>query len=546
VQELATSILGQRQFRAEFIETLHRHTEGNIFFLIESLRALAEEAGSLENVVNATLPASLITGGMTQVVQRRLDKMTTRYRPLLETAAVVGRELNLRLLRELNKGKRVDFEDWLTSASNAAIIEYRDEVWRFSHDKLRQQILVRLDSTRLKLLHRQVAEAIERLYPAEEQAAALVIHWREAGNAERELHYIRIAGEQATRYNAYDDARRLYERALMLTEEPLLVMEFNNLLGGVCEYLSQYDRAVQCLDIVLVLARKHNQQSALAEALHKLAWISMRQGDMVQAHRNAEEALGIARQIDHTLLTVRALSALGVIYVIQGDSAQSRAHLEQALPLVKTLDNDYLHATILNTLGAAYEGEGRIEEAINVLQQAAQMAEALRNRDLLANVHGNLGRILYIQKRSVLAEESFLKALPSFNEVGNLYGAALANDYLGLITAQRYDSAAAKPYLREGIRISRLIGAQTVTLLAVCGIAHLYIHEQNEARAAELIGMILGHPASAGDVDVQRESETVLGKLTLVADELQKALGHGHELNFDETMYHEQDALEMP
>lgn len=546
VEELARSILGQRQFRPEFIETLHRHTEGNVFFLIEAIRALSEEAGSLEDVVNATLSASLVTGGMTQVVQRRLDKMTTRYRPLLEVAAVIGRELNLRLLRELNKGKRIDFEDWLTNASNAAIVEYRDEVWRFSHDKLRQQILVRLDSARLKQLHRQVAEAIERLYPAEEQAAVLVTHWREAGNAERELHYIRIAGEQATRYNAYDDARRLYERALMLTEEPLLVMEFNNLLGGVCEYLSQYDRATQCLDIVMVLARQLNQPTALAEALHKMAWTSMRQGDMGQAHQHAAEALTIARQANQSLLTVRALSALGVIYVIQGNSAESRAHLEQALPLVKTLNNDYLHATILNTLGAAYEGEGRIEDAIKVLMQAAEMAEAIRNRDLLANVHGNLGRILYIQKRSVQAEDSFLKALPSFQEVGNLYGAALANDYLGLIAAQRYDTKAAKPYLREGIRISRLIGAQTVTLLALCGIAHLHIYEDRESRAAELVGLILGHPASAGDADVKRESDIVLGRITLAEDARQAALDRGRALDFDDAVYQEQDGLETP
>ncbi len=543
VEELATSILGRHPFRSEFIQTLHRHTEGNVFFLIETIRALAEEAGSLEEVVNITLPESLVTGGMTQVIQRRLDKLPTIYRPLLETAAIAGRELNLKLLRDLNRGSRIDFEDWLTSAVNSAIVEYRDELWRFSHDKLRQHLLMHIDAPRQQILHRQIAETIERLYPTEEQAAALVIHWRAAGNIEKELHYSRIAGEQATRYNDYEEASHLYERALTLTTDPLLVMEFNNLLGGACEYLSQYERAMECLNLVLTLAREHHQQTTLAEALHKMAWIYMRQGNMAEAHRHADEALTISRETQNTLLMVRALSVLGVIYVIQGDSAHSRDYLEQALPLVKTLDNVYLHATVLNTLGAAYEGEGRVDDAIDVLTKSAHMAEEIRNRDLLANVHGNLGRILYIQKRTSQAEESFLKALPSFNDVGNLYGSALANDYLGLIAANRHDATSAKPYLREGIRISRMIGAQTVTLLALCGVAHLQMQSSQREHAVEIIGMILAHSASAGDIDVQRECDALLAQMPLTGTDLQEALARGGTLNFDEAVTLEYEAL---
>lgn len=542
VHELASSILGQRTFRSEFIGTLQRHTEGNVFFLIEAIRALAEEAGRLEDVVNVTLPESLITGGMTQVVQRRIDKVPSRYRPMLEAAAVAGRELNLKLLRALNDSS-VDFEDWLTTVANAAVVEYRDEIWRFSHDKLRQHLLTQIDEATQQRLHRQIAEKIEALYSADEQAAVLVTHWRGANEPEKELHYIRIAGEQATRYNVYDEARQLYARALTLTTQPLLVMEFNNLLGGVYEYLSQYEQALKTLDIVLALAREHNQPTALAEAEHKLAWIHMRQGDMAEAHRHASEALTMAREATHTLLTIRALNALGVIYVIQGDNSQSRAHLEQALPLIKTINDDYLHASILNTLGAAYEGEGRVEEAIKTLNQAGQMAEALRDRELLANVHGNLGRILYIQKQFGQAKESFNKALPGFSEVGNLYGEALANDYLGLIALQHGELQTARPYLKEGIRTSLMIGAQTVALLGLCGVAWLYVRLRQPQRASELMGMIRANEASTGDIDVQRESQRVIDLMFLSDAELQAAIEHGGRLKFDEVVTHEVENL---
>ena len=57
--------------------------------------------------------------------------------------------------------------------------------------------------------------------------------------------------------------------------------------------------------------------------------------------------------------------------------------------------------------------------------------------------------------------------------------------------------------------------------------------------------MIRGHAASAGDVDIQRETDSVLSRLTLDSDALQSALGRGCDLNFDEAMLQEQDALEM-
>ena len=543
IEELASSILGQRTLRSEFIETLHRHTEGNVFFLIESIRALAEDAGRLEDVVNVTLPESLITGGMERIIQRRIDKLPKNDRPLLEKAALAGRELNLKLLRDLNQNSRIDFEDWLTRASNAAILEYRDEVWRFSHDKMRQHVINQISASRQKTMHKDIAESIERLYPAVEQASTLVRHWGAAENAGKELHYIRMAGEQATRYNNYEESRQLYERALTLTTSPLFLIEFNTLLAGACEFLGLYERGMQCLEIVLTLGRKHKQPTALAKAAHELAWIHMRQGDMTLALQNATEALAMARESNHALLTVRALSVLGVIHVIQGESTQSREALEQAIPLVKTLDNAYLHATILNTLGAAYEGEGRVEEAITVLKQAGQMAEDLRDRELLANVHGNLGRIVYIQKQSLQAEESFFKALPGFTEVGNVYGAALANTYLGLIATQRYDTRAAKSYFRAGIDTSRSIGAQTISLLCLCGIAQIFLREGNMTKVAELIGVIQAHPVSMDDVDITRELMTLINQADLSESELEAGLMRGQVLDFEVILTQEFEAL---
>src|SRR5262249_60223083 len=81
----------------------------------------------------------------------------------------------------------LDLDEWMATCVSAAVLERRDEHWRFAHDKLREQLIKDLGPTRRRKLHRQVAECIEQTSDdADAHAAALAHHWREAGEAARE------------------------------------------------------------------------------------------------------------------------------------------------------------------------------------------------------------------------------------------------------------------------------------------------------------------------------------------------------------------------
>ena len=47
------------------------------------------------------------------------------------------------------------------------VIEMKDEVWRFSHDKLREGLLLNLPAHEQRRLHRHIAEALEQFYDSE-------------------------------------------------------------------------------------------------------------------------------------------------------------------------------------------------------------------------------------------------------------------------------------------------------------------------------------------------------------------------------------------
>ena len=120
IAELAESMLGAVGKHPEVVELLKRETEGNVFFLVEVVRALAEEAGRLDRVDGSSLPASISTGGIRKIIQRRLNRVPAQARPLLQVAAIMGRELDTDLLQVLDPD--IALSDWLRACSNVAVL----------------------------------------------------------------------------------------------------------------------------------------------------------------------------------------------------------------------------------------------------------------------------------------------------------------------------------------------------------------------------------------------------------------------------------------
>ena len=81
IARLSRSMLGRAGERPEIVEFLGRETEGNLFFLVEVVRALAEQAGQLDRVGEVPLPEHVLTGGIEELARRRVDRVPSGSRP---------------------------------------------------------------------------------------------------------------------------------------------------------------------------------------------------------------------------------------------------------------------------------------------------------------------------------------------------------------------------------------------------------------------------------------------------------------------------------
>ncbi|HYO73117.1 MAG TPA: AAA family ATPase, partial [Archangium sp.] len=213
IAALSESMMGPCGQSPHVLSLLERETEGNPFFLVEVIRALAEQSGRLNRIGREPLPDRAFVGGMRSIVQRRLGKVPPGARELLQLAAIIGRDIHEDLLRAA--GPSVELPAWLGACSDAAVLEVTGNRWRFAHDKLREGLVDSLSPALTRALHRKAAEVISEVHRDEaEWMAALAHHWGQAGDERREAHYSELAGEQALSVYACAVAIPYFQRAL--------------------------------------------------------------------------------------------------------------------------------------------------------------------------------------------------------------------------------------------------------------------------------------------------------------------------------------------
>jgi predicted ATPase len=169
LRELLDERLGSDASVAPLAERIAAQTGGNPFFIEEVVRGLAE-SGALWGdpgryvLVNPSAEIS-IPPTVQAVLAARMDKLAESDKSLLETAAVIGKEFELPLLKKVS-GARDDAIaaslDRLSDGGFIALVDsYPDAVYAFQHP-LTQEVAYRtqLGESR-SALHRRVAEELE-------------------------------------------------------------------------------------------------------------------------------------------------------------------------------------------------------------------------------------------------------------------------------------------------------------------------------------------------------------------------------------------------
>jgi adenylate cyclase len=198
------SVLQVEEVPPPLAEVILDKAQGNPFFLEELARSAREEGGTPEAVT--------LSGGIEEVLQGRIDRLSPEDRRLIQSAAVIGRTVAFPLLRAvvalpddaLRDGlARLRASEFLFEASAGAEPEYT-----FKHSLTHEVAYASLLEEQRRLLHGQIVAAIEELYRdrLDEQIERLADHAARAGVWGKAVTYLQRAGVKASAASASREA----------------------------------------------------------------------------------------------------------------------------------------------------------------------------------------------------------------------------------------------------------------------------------------------------------------------------------------------------
>ncbi len=458
IAELSASMLGAAGRQTPVVELLRRETEGNAFFLVEVVRALAEEAGRLGDVGRTTLPEKVFTGGVQQVIRRRLGRVPDDARPLLNLAAVAGRQLDEGMLKHLTGAQALD--NWLTACANAAVLDRHDGRWRFSHDKLRETVLADLPPDAVPALNRQVAEALEAAYPGDDsRASALADHWYAAGDTAKAAAYAGQAGRQMLAVSSFHAALRLSERILTRlppdhTERLMLLM----IAGEANARLGDFPLAVRYQTAALELARQLGDRLNEAAALRLMGNTAFSQGDYGAARDHALASLHLSLELGDRRGAAVCENTLGMMAIAQGSHAEARDHLNRSLEGMRELDDRRVVATILHNLGYLAYTEGDHPTARRYLEEARAVQRHVGDQILAGQSLLLLGMVAFAagDYDTALAYAHESQAIQQ--TIGDRRSLSDSINILGWVAEARGEFTSAQAHYQRALALSRDIG----------------------------------------------------------------------------------------
>ena len=315
---LARLLLGEDLGSAD---RLTETAEGNPLFLEELAASLREGATA----------ANELPTNVRGIIAARLDTLPTEERSLLLHAAVVGKVFWRGAVAAGDSGAVDDLLDRL---------EQRDLVRRepgsrlqgdpqfvFKHMLIREVAYATLPRSVRRQRHAEIAQYLEDAVGDRigEWAAVLANHWREAGDPERELHWVLTAAERGWA----TDALALYERALDLvpavSDERRLDVRLASAVAHV--QAGVFAPAIEELEELLPQLQGRQRFDALSARGRASFWL----GDAQGAHRYWEEARELADQLGDEELEVVTQSLLSTAAAMDGSIDEAVEMNERAL-----------------------------------------------------------------------------------------------------------------------------------------------------------------------------------------------------------------------
>jgi tetratricopeptide (TPR) repeat protein len=510
-RRIVHAVMGGTPLPADLETEILAKAEGNPFFLEELARSVREHEGRHAGV---TIPNTIHA-----VLEARIDRLAPDDKRLLQTAAVIGREVPLTWLQPT---ATLDDQALQTGLARLQVTEFLaetrrspDRVYAFRHALIQAVAYSTLPPSQRRALHRSVLDCAERLTDERraDHVGQLAHHAEQAEAWDRAAVYFRQAAMAASVRAAHHEAAQCGAQALnalahlpperaALEQEADIRFHLARALysgGELGAALKEYERAE-------AVTTRLGDERRLAQVGAGVAYLLGSLGDHAGAIAAGERALASASRLgDHPLqiwssvslgreyfatgdyrrgiermrLAVAALEGRPVDLRFQfgsllpavgvrtwlalchgrvGEFAEAIAWGDEAVRIAESVDAPRERVWAYFSLGRIHLGRGSFGQGRQLLERALPLCEGGRFPIYLPRVLSSLG-VAYAQTGRLDETPAMLaRAVAEARAIGLLYGHAMILTHIGDACLDAGRLADARRAAQEALQLSRAHG----------------------------------------------------------------------------------------
>jgi class 3 adenylate cyclase/tetratricopeptide (TPR) repeat protein len=508
-EELLQALLGDDPSLAPLKQLLIARTEGNPFFLEESVRTLVETGVLVGEPGTSRLVKSLdslrVPATVQAVLAARIDRLPQEEKRLLQTAAIIGTAVPLLLLQAIAELPEAELYHSLAHLQAAEFLYetrlFPEHEYTFKHALTHEVANSSLLQERRRALHARIVEALEALAGdrVAEEVERLAHHAMRGEVWDKAMAYFGQAGEKALARSAHREAVGYFEQALSALphlpetrDTRAQAIDLRMALGSALQPLSDWGRILAYLREAEALAGALDDHRRLGQVSVHLSRHFYFRGAYDQSMASGQRALVLATADGDVILQALANQRLGLAYGTQGDYRRAIDCLRQTVASLdgtrrlERFDHFFLPAVLSRAhlawwyaeLGMLAEGSAFGEEGLRIAEAVAHPGSlmiASWGIGLLALRQGDLPRALPLLERAIgICQDADLPAY--FPRVAAGLGAAYT---LGWRVVD------AVPLLTQ--TMEQTTATEIVVFQALCGLslgeAHLRAGSLEEAHA---------------------------------------------------------------
>jgi class 3 adenylate cyclase/tetratricopeptide (TPR) repeat protein len=335
-EELLQALVGADASLVPLTQLLIARTQGNPFFLEESVRTLVEtgvlggERGAYR--LEKPLDALQVPATVQALLAARIDRLPPEDKRLLQTAAVIGTEVPGPLLHAIADTAEEALYRSLAQLQAAEFLYeislFPERAYTFKHALTHEVAYGSLLQERRRALHARIVEALEALAGErrDDQVERLAQHALRGEVWEKAVTYCRQAGTRAAARSADQEAVVCFEQALAAlahlperrdTCEQAIDLRLD--LRNALFPLGDFGRILDLLREAENLAEALGDQGRLGRVSAFMIAAFHVRGDPDRALACGQRTLSIAEALGDALLQMQACLALGRVHYRLGD-----------------------------------------------------------------------------------------------------------------------------------------------------------------------------------------------------------------------------------